>query len=411
MDRHMILDLEARGCFDFFWKEATTEGLGYGLIRDNTYDWAKDVSSIASVGFGLTAIVIGVNRGWITEAEGYERTLGTLKTLYYTVEQMEGFFFHFIGMKTGKRAWNSEVTIIDTSIVLMGALTSAEYFGGEIKEYFDKIFRRVNWQWYTDRSRNMFYMGYHLDRGFEGWWDLYAEQLMMYILGSASPTYPVDKEMYYAFGRRWGQYKNHKLIYTYTGSLFTYQYTHAWVDFRNKRDRLGVNWFENSIEATLANREFCIDNSHKFKTYNENSWGLTACETPHGYEGREGGAPSANNNTMNLADGTVPPCGSIGSLVFTPKESMDAISHMYNNHPMLWSKYGFKDAYNLDVKSGWYSDIVIGIDKGISLLMLENHRSELVWNLTMKNDYIKKGLDLLEIKTIHTDTDNDPIVA
>lgn len=400
MDKLTVLELEARGCFDFFWKETTIEDAGYGLIRDNTYEWARDVSSIASVGFGLSAYVIGVTRGWITKEEGYKRALGTLKTLYFDVEQIEGFFFHFINMKTGKRVWNSEVSIIDSSIALMGALTAGEYFEGEVKEYFEKIYKRINWEWYTDRKRNMFYMGYHIGKGFMGWWDLYAEQLMMYIMGAASPTHPIDKEMYYSFGRSHGEYKNHKLIYTHTGSLFTYQYSHAWIDFRNRRDRLGTHWFDNSVQAVLANRQYCIDNSYKFKTYNENSWGLTSCETPHGYDGREGAAPSADGNSTNLSDGTVAPCGAVGSIVFTPEESVAAMNYLYYNHPKLWCKYGFKDAYNLDIKPVWYSDIVIGIDKGISLLMLENYNSQLIWNLTMKNDHIKKGLELLEIKTV-----------
>jgi hypothetical protein len=411
MDKYTVLEHEAKGCFDFFWNETTTEGPGYGLIRDNTHKWAKDVSSIASVGFGLSAYVIGVQRGWITKEQGYERALGTLKTLYQSVEHMNGFFFHFIYMNSGKRAWNSEITIIDTAILLMGALTASEYYGGEVMDYFEKIYRRVNWEWYRDKKGNMFYMGYHIGKGFSGWWDLYAEQIMMYILGAASPTYPVDKEMYYTFGRNIGKYKGNEFIYTYTGSLFAYQFTHAWVDFRNKKDRLGADWFNNSVKAVMANRQCCIDNSHKFKTYGENSWGMTACETPHGYDGSIGGAPSANNNTTHLMEGTIPPCGAVGSIVFAPEESIDAMNHMYYNLPQLWCQYGFKDAYNLDNSPVWFSECVIGIDKGISLLMLENYRSGLMWDLTMNNEYIKKGMELLEIRDINEGASPNIVVA
>ena len=227
--------------------------------------------------------------------------------------------------------------------------------------------------------------------------DLYAEQFMMYFLGVASPTHPINKEMFYDFGRKVGSYKEHEMIYTHTGSIFTYQFSHAWLDLRNTKDRLGVDWFENSKVATLANRQYCIDNPDNLKTYNENAWGMTACETPHGYDGSQGALPSCNNNT-NTADGTVPPCGPIGSIVFTPQESISAMNYLYENFPKLWGKYGFFDAYNLDVEIPWFSDTVIGIDKGISIIMLENYRTGLIWDLTMKNKYIKNAMELLEIR-------------
>lgn len=392
-----ILDLEAKGCFDFFWNEVTIEGKGYGLIRDNTHKFAHNVSSVASVGYGLSAIIIGVERGWITYEQGYERVLGTLKTLRDDVEHMEGFFFHFVEMDSGKRAWNSEVSIIDTAITIMGALTAAEYYKGEVEELFEELYQRINWEWYRDSNKNMFYMGYHIGRGFEGWWDLYAEQFMMYFLGVASPTYPINKEMFYDFGRKVGKYKDYEMIYTHTGSLFTYQFSHAWLDLRQTKDRLGVDWFENSRLATLANRQYCIDNPNGSKTYNKNAWGMTACETPSGYMGSQGALPSANNNT-HTADGTVPPCGPAGSIVFTPQESIESLNYLYEQFPQLWGKYGFNDAYNLDVEPAWFSDVVIGIDKGITLIMLENYRTGLIWDLTMQNKYIKDAMKILEIE-------------
>jgi len=398
MDRFKILDLEAKACFDFFWNEVSFTNEGYGLIRDNTGEHSKNVASIASVGFGLSAIVIGVERGWITYNEGYERALRTLKTVYNNVEQKEGFFVHFISMDNGKRVWNSEVSIIDTAILLMGAITCAEYFKGEVEEYFEKIYRRVNFQWYTDKKRNMFYMGYFYDSGFSGYWDLYAEQIMMYVLGAASPTFPTDPDMYYTFGRSVGRYKDYEFIYTWTGSLFTYQFSHAWIDFRNLRDKLGHNWFENSVKATLANRQYCIDNPEGFKTFHEFSWGMTACDSPTGYKGHFGAPPSGLDNTMHKNDGTIPPCGAIGSIVFCPEEVIDTMNYYYYKVPKLWGKYGFKDAYNLDVPGEWYSEIEIGIDKGISLLMIENYNSGLIWELTMRNKHIQRGLDLLGLK-------------
>lgn len=402
MSINNILDLEAKGCFDFFWNEATTEGKGFGLIRDNTaqYETHKNVSSVASVGFGLSAIVVGVERGWITYEQGYERTLGTLKTLYNDVDQTEGFFNHFVGMDSGKTAWNSEVSVIDTGIAIMGALTSAEYFKGEIEEYFEKIYQRINWEWYRNKETNQFYMGYGgQEKGHFGAWDMYAEQFMMYFLGVASPTNPVPASMFYDFRRDIGSYGGDEFIYTPVGSIFPYQFSHAWIDFRNTEDKLGVDWFDNSVKASLANRQYCIDNPNGLKSFHKNAWGMTACETPHGYDGSQGTLPSHKGGTVHTADGTVPPCGAIGSIVFTPEESIEAMNYYYDTYKELWGRYGFKDSYNLDVSPEWFCEYEIGIDKGVSILMLENYRSGLLWKLTMQNKYMKKAMELLEIKT------------
>ena len=317
MNRLEILDLEAKGCFDFFWNEVCTEGEGYGLIKDNTskFESHVNIASVASVGFGLSAIIIGVERGWITYKEGEERALGTLKTLYNNVGQVSGFFNHFVDMRNGKRAWNSEISVIDTAIAIMGALTCSEYFKGEVEEWFEKIYQRIDWDFYRNKETNEFYMGYSEENGPFGQWDMYAEQFMMYFLGVASPTHPVPASMFYDFRRDIGSYGGDEFIYTPVGSIFPYQFSHAWIDFRGTEDKLGVDWFENSVKASIANRKYCIDNPNNLKSFHKDAWGMTACETQHGYDGSQGTLPSHNKHT---ADGTVPPCGAIGSIVFTP---------------------------------------------------------------------------------------------
>ena len=177
------------------------------------------------------------------------------------------------------------------------------------------------------------------------------------------------------------------------GTLFTYQFSHAWIDFRDRKDDNGIDWFENSKKATLANRIYCIKNKDRFKTFNENSWGLTACVGPNGYSGGYGAIPAlADVDKQN--DGTVSPCGPIGSIVFTPELSIKALENFYNNYPKLWGKYGFIDGYNLE-NGEWYSKEVIGIDKGISMMMIENYFTGLIWKYFMKNRYVIKGLELL----------------
>lgn len=393
-----LLELESRLSFMFFWEEANInpESPGYGLIRDRA-PGGQDICSIASVGYGLTGLVIAAERGWISKSHAKERALGTLHTLLYNAEHINGFFYHFIDMETAKRAHQSEVSVIDTAIAICGAITIGEYFGAEIKEAAHKLYERVNWEWYRNPETNQFYMGYTPERGHWASWDMYAEQFMMYFLAIASPTHPVNKEIFYDFKRQTGSYGGlPPFIYTWVGSLFTFQFSHAWFDLRNKVDLENVDWWENSITATRTHRQYCIDESKNFKTFGARSWGLTACDGPFGYRGNYGAPPSGKNsaNDQHKPDGTVPPAGAIGSIVFTPDEVLDAMQYYYNEQPKLWGKYGFQDAYNLDVEPAWYGKDVIGIDKGISLLMLENYRTGLVWKYFMKNEYVQKGLKM-----------------
>lgn len=390
-----ILMKELKKSYDFFIKEVNLDetSKGYGLIRDKTYIHT-DIASIASVGYGLAALVIGVKHKWIKYKKAYERASRTLNTFIENVEGKNGFYYHFVNMETGKRAWNCEISIIDTAIFMCGAITAGEYFGGEIKKKAEVLYKKVNWKWYRNNDNNYFYMGYKPEQGFWGHWDMYAEQLMLYVLGVASPTFPIDKSMYDNFIKLHTDYKDIKdIIYSYTGNLFTYQFSHAWINFMNIKASDGIDWFENSVKATKANRQYCIDNKKEFKTYGENSWGLTACVGPKGYMGF--GAKPCEINLTTVNDGTIAPCGAIGSIVFTPKETLKAIEYYYNGIPKLWGKYGFKDGYNLEGSRHWISKEYIGIDKGIEVLMIENYLNGTIWDYFMKNRYVKQGLEKL----------------
>lgn len=393
-----LLKKELRGDFNFFIKEANTNknSKGYGLIRDKS-KLAPKIASIASVGYGLAALVIGVERKWISFEKAYIRANGTLDTFLNNVESNCGFFYHFINMETAKREWNSEVSIIDTAILICGAILAGEYFKGTIKEKADQLYKNVNWNWYCDKERNQFYMGYTPEKGFFGHWDMYAEQLMLYVLGVASPTFPIEVSTYYNFQKPIAKYEEiESIIYTYCGTLFTYQYSHAWIDFRNKKDSDGIDWFENSTKATLANRKYCIKQSNQYKTFGEDSWGLTPCIGPKGYSGGFGAMPAFSKLEEN--DGTISPSGAAGSIVFTPDFSIKALEHYYNDFPKFWGKYGFKDAYNLENPKPWYAKECIGIDKGISMLMIENYLTGLIWEYFMKSEYVLQGLEKLNIK-------------
>lgn len=391
---------ELRKSYNFFIKEANLNknSKGYGLIRDKTI-YSNNVASIASVGFGLSALIVGVEHNWISYKKAYDRANRTLDTFLNNVEGKNGFYYHFVNMNTGKREWNCEISIIDTAIFICGAITAGEYFKKDVQKKAEALFEKLNWEWYRNKENNLFYMGYKPERGFWGQWDMYAEQLMMYVLGVSSPTYPINKSMYFEFERKTRDYNNIKdIVYTYCGTIFTYQYSHAWIDFRNIIDKDGIQWFDNSVKATKANRLYCIENSSKFKTYGKDYWGATACVTPQGYNSQ--GAQPCDVDLKAKNDGTISPCGAIGSIVFTPKESISAMEYYYNNYKKLWGKYGFKDAYNLENEKEWYSKECIGIDKGIEALMIENYLNETIWKYFMKNKYVIKGLEILGFEKI-----------
>ncbi len=394
--RLIVKELEKS--FDFFLNEVNTnqKSYGYGLIRDKTMT-DHNIASIASVGYGLVALIIGIEHKWIDYDKAYERASKTLDTFINHVDGKNGFYYHFVNMQNGKREWNCEISIIDTAIFICGAITAGEYFGKEVKEKAEILYKKMNWEWFRDKENNYFYTGYTPEENFCGHWDRYAEQLILYVLGVSSPTFPVDKSMYDSFERNKADYKDIKdIIYTYCGTLFTYQYSHAWIDFRNQKDRHGIDWFENSVKATKANRQYCIDHKERFKTYGENAWGLTACLSPKGYIGCGANPCGVDLDIEN--DGTISPCGAIGSIVFTPEESIKAMEYYYNTFPELWGKYGLKDGYNLENNKKWFSNQYIGIDKGIEMVMIENYLNGTIWKYFMRNTYVQEGLKLLDFR-------------
>ncbi len=390
-----VIAYEMERSFDFFWEQANpdVDSAGFGLIRDR-FPGSEGISSVAAVGFGLTAYPLGVEKGYITRQEGFDRANGTLDTLL-AMERVEGFYYHFADMKTGERAWKSEVSTIDTAILVMGAISAGEYFGGEVQSKAKQLYDGVNWPWFVDNSRDMFYMSYRPEKGFAGHWDFYAEQLMLYVLAAGSDTYPVDDTTYYGFTRHLASFgEGEPFIHSWFGSLFTHQFSHAWIDFRDYTDKEGVNWFDNSVEASLAQVNFAIEMDGEYETLGPDAWGLTASDGPDGYNGLYGAPPSGYDNRAHVVDDTVAPAGAIGSIIFVPEAAERAMLNYYTIEP-LQGKYGFRDAYNLSKK--WYASDVIGIDKGITLLMLANYENDLVYKLVMQNEEILHGLDRLGI--------------
>lgn len=378
-----FLDKIERDSIMYFAREMNPAN---GLIKDSSRPGSP--CSVAAVGFGLTSICIGAQRGWISKKESYDMVLKTLKTFKDNVQNEHGFFYHFLDMRTARRAWSSEISSIDTALFLAGALFAGEYFKGtEVEEMASYLYDRVDWLWMLN-GKKILCMGWKPEEGFLWYyWDSYSEAMILYALAIGSPTHPIPNECWREWKRPVDAYKNYKAIYCTTGSIFTYQYSHAWIDFRGLADYDNTDYYENSINAIKANRDFCIDNSQSFKTYGENSWGLSACLGPDGYKGY-GAKPG-----MALNDGTIPPYAIAGSLPFNPMQSFSALRYIYDTYGnFLYGKYGFKDAFNMD--KNWWAEEYLGIDVGLTVIMIENYRSGLVWDKFMKLKPVKRWVDL-----------------
>lgn len=399
------IEKEMKYSFDFFWNEAnTTEGDTYGLIVDR-WPRADGYASIASVGFGLAAYAVGSEEGWVAKEEAAERSLKTLTALR-SLQQREdvawsGFFSHFIDMKTGARYENCEISSVDTAILICGALTAGEYFGGEVQSAAQELYANVNWKAFelTRSGKTYISMSYVPSTGSLSptVWDWYAEQLMIYVLGAGSPTeqYRLDDKAYYDFTRKTGAYSGESFIYSYFGSIFTYQYSHAFINFNGIVDKNGTDWYANSVAASRAAYDYCKDRSDFSQTFEKGGWGLTACDSPTGYNGYLGAPPRGWSPDSQYVkyEGTVAPAGAIGSVVFTPKESLEALEYYQSMRLLNSSTYGLLDSYNLD--RDYYADQCIGIDKGISLVMLSNYTKGTAWSAFNKNQNVLNGLEAL----------------
>lgn len=391
---------EEEDSFYFFWETQNVNELlgGCGLIPDR-YP-SNGLASIASVGYGLASFIAGVKNGYITRQEGYDRCLLTLSHVK-DLEKEHGFYYHFYLEKAGTVASGSEISNIDSAIFFCGALVAGKYFGGEVETLSRTIYEEADWAWFVNPKTNNFYMSYE-NGNFKGAWDVYGEQLMMYFLGAGSPTHPIDKKVYYAFRRNTGTYQGETFINSWFGSLFTYQFSHAFIDFRDMVDENGTNWFDNSVKATIANYNYCVNNPDNFNTFMKDQWGITACDTPSGYSGLLGAYPSGNGSQkMFTNDGTIACCGAIGSLPFAP----DLVMPVFKNYATLLDGdlvgvYGFKDAFNFDGQKAWVAGSVIGIDKGITVLMIENYRSEIIWKTFMQIDYVSTALEVLGFRGV-----------
>lgn len=382
----LLLEEIERAAFGYFWEQA---GPYTGLVKDrglaNGGADRRDVASIAATGFGLTAICIADSRGYLKPQQARERVLATLRFARKRLTQIHGFFFHWLKMNTGERAWNSEISSIDTAILLCGALTCREHFADpEIRQLAAEIYERVDWPWLLNGGTTLSH-GWTPEGGFIKWrWDTYSELMMIYLLGLGSPTHPLPAETWDAWKRPMFDYAGIHFIGA-RAPLFVHQYSHAWFDFRGRHDRY-ADYFRNSVLATQAHRLFCLSLRERFPDYSEDLWGITASDSAHGYEVWGGPPP------MGRIDGTLVPAAAGGSIPFLPAETLRVLHAMQEQFgKRAWKRYGFVDAFNPLTK--WFDHDVIGLNLGITMLMAENARTGFVWNTFMKNDAAHRGME------------------
>ncbi len=400
-DEQFLEEIQRRA-FNYFWHEANPKT---GLVKDRSNNFGEDnrrIASIAATGFGLAALAVGAEHGWITRQQASDRAITTLRFFLNEMENHHGFYYHFVNINTGERAWKCEVSSIDTALLLAGAIFIGEYFKDtEVEKLARELYRQADFQWLlTDGGarpdEKLINHGWKPETGFlRHRWGSYSELMILYILAIGSPTHPIPDSSWEAWKRPVGSYAGY--VTFMSGPLFIHQFSHIFVDFQNKRDRLGYDYWTSSVNATKANRQFCIDNAEKYKTYGENVWGLSASDGPAGY--RAYGAPPKRYGAGH--DGTVAPYAPAGSIVFTPELSMNALKQIYVEHSeRIWGRYGFSDAFNLD--QNWFDRDVIGIDLGATLLMIENYRSRLIWDHFMKIEPIQQAMDKIGFSVVES---------
>ena len=403
--------------FEYFLNETNPVN---GLVADKTRsDWP---ASIAATGLALSSYPIGVECGFLSRTEAIETTLTTLRFFHKSEQSSDpeatgykGFYYHFLDMESGRRAWNSELSTVDSALLLAGALTAAIYFDHdsadeqEIRELADTLYKRVNWRWAQNGGATVTH-GWKPESGFLKYrWCGYDEALILYVLGLGSPTYPLPEECYTAWAASysWKEIYGHEVLYA--GPLFIHQLSHIWIDFRDIKDKYmserGIDYFENSRRATLIQQLYAMRNPNEFAGYSAKCWGITASDGPgpdtikiNGVERRffdylARGVPYGPD------DGTLAPWAVVASLPFAPEIVLPTLRYFIDNiHLEQDENYGFKASFNPTYPSksgsthGWVSPWNYGLNQGPIILMIENYRSEFLWKLMRRSPYIIEGL-------------------
>lgn len=394
-DDAFLEDISKRS-FLYLWEQTDPQtGLTLDRVRTDGTRYKSsashyNVASVAASGFALTSYCIAAERKWISAKQARERTRNTLDFFANRAFNKDGWFYHWMDFKTGARRWKSEISTIDTALLLGGVLTVRSCFADDkqIVNLATKIFNRVNFPAMLNGDKYLLTHGWKDETGYlKNRWDDYSESSILYILGIGSLTHPLPWQSWYAWEREFVGYRRYKYLAA-VPPLFIHQYSHAWIDFRNKRERyknFNVNYHENSVKASRAQREWSKDNSYVFPSYAGNMWGISASDSAKGYVAW--GAPPPTEEV----DGSIVPYAAAGSMMFTPDISLPALKEMKEKYgDKIYGRYGFTDAFN--PLTGWINEDVLGIDVGMTLLGIENFRTGNVWKWFMRNPEPRRGL-------------------
>ncbi len=408
-----LLEQLQNAAFNYFvdHAEATT-----GLVADTSRK--NSPASIAVVGFALSCYPIGVERGWIARADAASQTLKTLRFFWNSPQSAEaddvtgykGFYYHFLDMRTGKRVWQCELSLIDTALLLAGMLTAAAYFTApaaderEIRSVAEKLYRRIDWRWAQNDGTTVS-QGWKPECGFlRSGWEGYSEATILYVLGLASPTFALPAN---SFGDWTSTYQWENIYgydFLYAGPLFIHLFSHAWIDFRGIQDEFmrekGCDYFENSRRAVSIQREYAARNPHGFIGYGPNFWGITAGDGPRNEDLRESGRDrrffgyTERGVPFGRDDGTIAPWAMLAALPFSPPSALTAVRHMLEHYPDVCAGYRMSSGFNPNLidQGGWISEGHYGLDQGIVVMMIENYRSGLIWKLMRSCPHIATGL-------------------
>lgn len=423
VDAEALLDALQKDAFAYFVCETNPAN---GLVADKTPagepPWEGEApASIAAVGFALGAYPVGIERGFLTRAEAVERTLAALRFFWTSSQEAgpdatgyKGFYYHFLDMRTGRRVGTCELSTVDTAFLLAGMLTAAAYFDQdcaeeqEVRTLAEALYRRADWQWARNGGATVTH-GWKPESGFLKYrWEGYDEALLLYALGLGSPTHPLPEESYAAWAStyQWKELYGHEFLYA--GPLFAHQFSHLWIDFRGIQDDFmrgkGIDYFENSRRATLVQQQYAMHNPLEFEGYGQYFWGLTASDGPAWTTRRIRGIErrffdyTARGMPDGPDDGTVAPWAVVASLPFAPDAVLATVQHFKEVYPEVTGRYCFKCSFNLTFadetqgKPGWTSAYHYGINLGPIVVMIENHRSGLLWRLMRRCPYIVTGL-------------------
>jgi len=396
-----FLDEISRRSVQFFWDYGDPNT---GVTREHAY-WngtpypaeKRDLGSTGATGFGITALCIGAEHGWIPRGQARQRALNTLRYYADRAPREHGWFYHWLNVVSGERTSASggsggkgEVSVSDSTWLVAGALTAAQYFREEpeMARLAKKIYERVDYAWMRNGDPYTMSHGWTPENGFiQSRYDKYCQLALMYLMGIGSPTHPLPPESWYAWERNPNSYGGYQ--YIGVSLLWTYQYPFAWADFRGRHEKRAphTDWFANAVTATRAHRIFCMDLKKEFPGYSEDIWGITSAMSKSGYKAW-GGPPRRKS-----IDGSVVPCAAAGSLMLTPDIALPALRAMKQRYgDKIWTKYGFADAFNPN--TGWVSPDLIGLNVGITLLSAENLRTGNVWKWFMRNPEMPHAMQL-----------------